>query len=351
MKFKTALLVALVFVTLFWPFIFGFGLVAGIVALADSDSETVSGLEYETYWGDESSDQLLLSIPINGPMYDDPADWSSVISWFGGGASYSQVIRTVLEEAADDPDIAGVVFEINSPGGTVTSAHSIVDAIYQYKSETNKPVLVHANGLLASGAYWVAAAADSITVNPGTLVGSIGVISGQVLEYSDVTELYQGFGQGVVTENGISLEYITAGEGKAAGNPFTPLTEEERQVAQTSADNTYTEMVEFIANRRGLSQDYVRDQVGAYVYDDITAGNLDLINQRGFKDQTYQQLAEMADLGSDYRVVRATSSMSFIEMLLYAALPEETIIPESSFSCKPQAVYAYYGDLSQFCGR
>lgn len=93
------------------------------------------------------------------------------------GRSFSaEEVVPVLRKAFADKNAAGVMIDINSPGGTPVQSSIIHDAILAYKKEFKKKTVVVGEDMLTSGAYFVAVAADKIYVNPSTLTGSVGVI-------------------------------------------------------------------------------------------------------------------------------------------------------------------------------
>jgi protease-4 len=89
--------------------------------------------------------------------------------------SYTAQVRQAMDEAADDPAIRAVVLEISSPGGEVTASEDLYFEVLRLRE--SKPVIAAVNEMAASGAYYMASAADRIYAKPGSMVGNIGVIS------------------------------------------------------------------------------------------------------------------------------------------------------------------------------
>jgi protease-4 len=90
-------------------------------------------------------------------------------------AYYTTYLRQALEEVEADPAVRAVVLEINSPGGEVTASEDLYFQILKLRGK--KPVIASVSEIAASGAYYIAAAADGIYAKPGSTVGNIGVIS------------------------------------------------------------------------------------------------------------------------------------------------------------------------------
>lgn len=127
----------------------------------------------------------------------------------GRDFSGEQVIP-LLRSAFADKKAAGVVIDINSPGGTPVQASIIHDAIIAFKQKYKKKVVVVGEDMLTSGAYYIAVAADTIYVNPSTLTGSIGVIM-------------KGFGfVDLIKKVGVERRVYISGNDKDRLDPFLP---------------------------------------------------------------------------------------------------------------------------------
>jgi protease-4 len=125
-------------------------------------------------------------------------------------------LHPVLERAFKDENAKGVVLVINSPGGAPVQSSLIHDQIVSLKGKYRKPVVAVGEDLMASGAYLVAVAADTIVVNRSTITGSIGVIS-------------RSFGfTGLMEKLGVERRVQTAGESKNMLDPFGPQTGEDK---------------------------------------------------------------------------------------------------------------------------
>ena len=83
-------------------------------------------------------------------------------------------IVAMIDEATEDDNIKGVLLNVNSPGGAVAPSIEIAYAVKRLKEK--KPVIAYAKGTIASGSYYASIWADEIIANPGSMVGSIGVI-------------------------------------------------------------------------------------------------------------------------------------------------------------------------------
>lgn len=158
-------------------------------------------------------------------------------------ASAERVIQG-LNRAWQGSSVA-VVLDINSPGGTPVQAQRIYAEIQRLRALEDKPIYAVIQDIGASGAYYVAAAADEIHAAPASLVGSIGVI-------------YSGFGlQEAIERLGIERRVLTAGDNKALLDPFQALAPEQRRHWQQLLDSTHQQFIDAVVAGRGarLSDD------------------------------------------------------------------------------------------------
>ena len=152
----------------------------------------------------------------------------------------AQDLASSFEDAFGAEGTAGVVALINSPGGSPVQSGQVYRALRGLKQEYPQiPLIAVISDIGASGAYYIAAAADEIYVDPASIVGSIGVVSG-------------GFGF-VETLNklGVERRLITAGERKAMLDPFSPADPEEEKILQEILDDIHSQFIYAVQQGRG----------------------------------------------------------------------------------------------------
>ena len=152
----------------------------------------------------------------------------------------AQDLASSFGEAFSAEGTAGVVGLINSPGGSPVQSGQIYRALRGLKEEYPRiPLIAVISDIGASGAYYIAAAADEIYVDPASIVGSIGVVSG-------------GFGF-VETLNklGVERRLITAGERKAMLDPFSPADPHEEKILQEILDDIHSQFIYAVQQGRG----------------------------------------------------------------------------------------------------
>ncbi len=148
-------------------------------------------------------------------------------------------IIPALEEAFAHKDSRAVVLVINSPGGSPVQSDLIFRAVRDLSRQHDKPVYAVVGETGASGAYYIAAAADQIFVHGSSLVGSIGVTS-------------SGFGFDRLLDNwGIERRSFTAGENKGFLDPFAPLRPEEQEHMQAVLANVHKQFIDAVLEGRG----------------------------------------------------------------------------------------------------
>ena len=157
-----------------------------------------------------------------------------------GESANAYDIQQNLEAAFEAPGSKGVMLEINSPGGSPVQSEYVYRAILDLKAQyPGKPVHAVIGDIGASGAYYIAAAADTIHAAPASIVGSIGVVS-------------SGFGfNGLLEKLGVDRRVITAGENKAMLDPFMPESESDKQHLQSLLDATHQQFIARVREGRG----------------------------------------------------------------------------------------------------
>ncbi len=158
-------------------------------------------------------------------------------SYLFGGTSMRQVGES-FDRAMEDPQVHAIILAIDSPGGTVDGTEELSGKIMSGRG--TKPIMAWADGMMASGAYWVGSAADKIYISGETaVVGSIGVVATHV----DVSKADERYGE-YWTE-------ITAGRYKRIASSHRPLSEEGRSYIQDQVDSLYSVFVQSVAAMRG----------------------------------------------------------------------------------------------------
>jgi len=193
-----------------------------------------------------------------------------------------KLVRDYLGKAESDDGVKAVVLRINSPGGSAAASQEIALEVRRFKEETGKPVVISMGDVAASGGYYISAYADKIVANPGTLTGSIGVISHFI------------YIEGLLEKLGLELETIKTGRHKDMG--IWPLTGEQRQIMQDITDDLYEQFVAAVAEGRGLPVAEVRQLATGQLYTGGQALDLGLVDNLGGLDTAIDLAASLAGI-------------------------------------------------------
>lgn len=173
-------------------------------------------------------------IPIRGVI----SHRTGLMSQISGGTSVEK-LRSSFRQAVADSSIKAIVFDVDSPGGSVEGVPELADEIL--KSRSHKKTVAIANGMAASAAYWLASAAGEMVVTPSGQVGSIGIF----VAHEDLSKM--------MDQAGVKVSLISAGKYKTEGNDYEPLSDEARAELQSKVDAFYEMFVKSVARGRGSS--------------------------------------------------------------------------------------------------
>lgn len=183
-------------------------------------------------------------IPIHGVI----APRASVFAETSSNGTGLDVFVQRLRQADADAGVGSIVFDIDSPGGSVSGVPEAAAEIRAVRER--KKIIAVANASAASAAYWLASQASEIMVTPSGAVGSIGVFGA----HEDVSKRLEA--------EGIAVTLISAGKYKTEGNPFEPLGEEARAAWQAQVNDYYKMFTADVAEGRGEKASDVRAGFG-----------------------------------------------------------------------------------------
>jgi len=219
---------------------------------------------------------------------------------FAPSAVVSKDVVELVEEANNDPRIKGILFEINSGGGSAYATEEIVNAMK--KVNKTKVALIREAG--ASGAYWIASACDKIVASRLSIVGSIGVTS-SYLEFSKLMEKY-----------GIGYERIVSGTYKDIGTPFRNLSKEEEKLMLDRIQLVYNYFFGEVVKNRNLTEEQKKEVSSGIFYTGEQALGLSLIDEIGGREETVKILEK--EIKQPVVLVEYTKKESFFERMLSA---------------------------------
>lgn len=166
----------------------------------------------------------------------------------GSGGTSTEEFGREFDAAMASEEVATIVVDIDSPGGSVTGVPELADKIYAARG--TKRIVGMVNAAAYSAGYWLGSAFDEMIITPSGGVGSIGVYTAHI-DQSAANE-----------KIGLKVEYIHAGEYKVEGNPNEPLTDDARSEIQRHVDEVYAEFIDAVARNRGVTAKTVLDTYG-----------------------------------------------------------------------------------------
>jgi len=231
------------------------------------------------------SDKILL-IPMHGIITDTPKE-----SFLAQSQSMVEKVVSQLNKAEKDDRIKAVLFEINSPGGTITASDILYHEISSFKERTGKKIAVSMMDIATSGAYYVSLPADMITAHPTTVTGSIGVLFLQ----PKIT--------GLMEKIGLSVNVKKFGKNKDMGTPFRDSSEEEQRFMQKSVDDMGERFIRLVQKHRKPNQQALAEISTARVFLAAEALKLGLVDKVCYLSDAIRESRKLAALPADARVV------------------------------------------------
>ncbi|WP_295541066.1 S49 family peptidase [uncultured Pseudacidovorax sp.] len=162
---------------------------------------------------------------------------------YSGMTGYDGIRQNVLTALAD-PEVKGIMLDVDSPGGEVAGCFDLVDTIY--KARQIKPVWAMVDEMAYSAGYALASAAERVVTPRTGGVGSVGV----VVMHMDMSD--------ALAKSGLKVTIISYGDHKADGNPYERLPADVRERIQADIDSMGRLFVSTVARNRSVSEDSIR---------------------------------------------------------------------------------------------
>jgi protease-4 len=211
---------------------------------------------------EEFTKNNLQRITLSGPIMDDTA------------------LIQAINKAANNDAIKGVLLVVDSPGGAVAPSVEISYAIKRLREK--KPVIAYAKGIMASGSYYSSIWANKIIANPGSMIGSIGVI----MEGADLSGLMQKIG--------VKTQVVKAGVYKQVGTPDRPWKQFEIKELNKVIQGTYDMFTEDVAKARNLDIKKRDFYANAHIFTAKQAKEVGLVDALGVEYDAQQALIQLS---------------------------------------------------------
>jgi len=226
-----------------------------------------------------------------------------------GAITDSKDIIHNLKRFRENDSIKAIVVRIDSPGGGVGPSQEIFREIR--KTSESKKVIASMGGVAASGGYYIAAGADGIVVNPGTITGSIGVIMG----YTNFQEILKKIGMVPVV--------IKSGEYKDIGSPVREMTKKEEEILRNLANQIHRQFIKAIVEGRGIEQSKVEKFADGRIFSGEEAKKLGLVDRFGNLEDAIEWAGRMGGIkGKISSVYPPEKKFSVLKYLVNLSLKE-----------------------------
>lgn len=273
----------------------------------------------------------IVILDVNGTIQDIPES-----PFFSDPLTYNhRNFIAMLDHAAADPYVEGILIRVNSPGGGVVESDEIYNRIQDIKEQYEKPIYVSMGSMAASGGYYIAAPADKIFAHSSTITGSLGVI----MQSINVAEL--------ADKLGVKAETLTSGQHKDIMSSFREMTPEDRAILQSIIDDAYEDFVNVIATGRNMTKEEVRAIADGRIYSGKQALELNLIDNLGSYENALEVLIDDIGLGQ-LDVIQYEPYLSFESLFKLSAqkviMGQDDVLGIKQFlnqSNSPSLMYLY----------
>lgn len=217
-----------------------------------------------------------------------------------------------IRQARQDPRVKAIVLRIHSGGGSAFASELIRQELMLAQQE-GKPVVVSMAAMAASGAYWLAANADSIVAAPVTITGSIGV-------FGAAPTLEQTLAKIGIHGDGLGTTNIAR-----FGNPATAMDNDERAILQMQVEMSYEQFITIIVQGRNMSRHQAEEIAQGRVWDGATAHRLGLIDKLGHLSDAVAEAALLANIPPENGLYIKAEPTSILERLRQMEGPAQAL--------------------------
>ncbi|MCB1197710.1 MAG: signal peptide peptidase SppA [Deltaproteobacteria bacterium] len=202
-----------------------------------------------------------------------------------GEIKESDKIVSAIKRYRKDEKIKAIVMRVESPGGAVGSSQEIYDEIL--KTREQKPVIASFGNIAASGGYYIGVACDKIVSTPGTITGSIGVIT----QFFRIDQ--------VLKKIDLKWEVIKSGQNKDIGSALKELEPGQKDILQGMVDDIYDQFVASVATGRKMDIEKVKQLADGRIYSGRQAKELGLVDELGGLQKAIALAATQANIKED----------------------------------------------------
>ncbi|MEE8256298.1 MAG: signal peptide peptidase SppA, partial [Acidobacteriota bacterium] len=248
---------------------------------------------------DAEGDSKIAVLYASGTIMTGESSEDPVLGTVLGSSTLSEQLKWVRE----DESFKAAILRVDSPGGSAVASEIIRREVELTQKKI--PVVVSMSDVAASGGYWIAMGADRIVAQPGTVTGSIGVITGKL----NLKGLYDKLG--------MSKDYVALTENATIEWPFQNYTRRQRAVVRRIMQGYYDAFKAGVSKGRKLSLEEVEKIAQGRVWTGERALRLGLVDELGGMDVALRWAKQLADIPEAERVrlVHVTTRKTMIEKI------------------------------------
>jgi protease-4 len=223
-----------------------------------------------------------------------------------GGVVGSETIVDAIRRIRSDDSIKAIILRIDSPGGSAVASDVIWrELLITRNGKTPKPIVASMSDLAASGGYYIAAAAQTIVAEPGTLTGSIGILGGKIVTGGTFAKL------------GVGIDGVVEGQNADMNSPVRPYNDQERKKLEDQLQSFYDQFVEKVARARHMTPERVDTIAQGRVWTGRQAKEIGLVDALGGLDRAVAMAKQAARISQDQGVelVVYPPRKTFLELL------------------------------------
>ena len=196
-----------------------------------------------------------------------------------------------LDKFNKDANIKAIILRINSPGGSVAPSQEIYEKVNQLKLDKKKPIVTSVSNVAASGGYYIAIGSDLIVTNPGSIVGSIGVI----MSYPITKNLFNNLG--------IDFNTYKSGEYKDSGSPYRYNTENDDKYFNEVIEDLHGQFVLEVSRQRNIPLTELKEYAQGQIFTGNQAMKIGLVDRIGTFEDALNISKNLANISGDIDLV------------------------------------------------
>jgi len=248
-------------------------------------------------WSEGRGETKVVRIPLHGMILLDTEPG------LFGSISSADLARRSIRRATLDPAVRALILEIDSAGGGITASDILHQELLRFKqAQPNRKIIALCGDIAASGAYYVALAADRILAHPTTITGSLGVM----IQTLNIRELGEFLGIRDVT--------IKSGDNKDLLNPLQEVSDAHIDMLQDVVDAMHTRFKHLVAGSRDLPFETVAELADGRIFTAADAVDQGLIDAVGYWEDAVAMLRELLDT-DDLIIYRYEKGFSWRQFL------------------------------------